>query len=88
MRVVFVCIVNSTYFSDYLSHVDCVFDSFDKAEAWKKDYEGRVKKNYGMVLPRIKNGSDAELDRYLDVQTELEKAKKFLGCEIKEYKVL
>ena len=87
MKVVWLCLVNSTYFSDSLTHIECVFDSYNKALNWKNTYEAEVEKNFGLTLPRIKNGTDAELDKYLQVQTELEKSKKFLSCEIKEFSV-
>lgn len=87
MTTVWIVVINSTYFEDSLSHTAAVFSSYSKAIMYKQEYEKQVRENYGMVLPRIKTGTDTELDKYLEVQHEIEKAKKFLSCDIQEWMV-
>lgn len=84
---VYVCIVNSTYFEDTLSHIEAV--KLDKADAfkWRTDYENRVIENKGLVPPDFNINNESEVDHFLDVTGELLKAKKFLSCDIKEFKV-
>ena len=88
MATVFVGLIYSTYFEDALCHIDLCFSKWSDAATRKQEYEEEVKKNFGMVLPRIKTGADEELDRYNYVAHELDKAKKFLQYEIQEHIVI
>lgn len=91
----YICVVYSFYFKDSLAHVEAVFDQPWKAEAFKEDYEKRVKENEGLTLPTLdntlKNVSEDELnrtlDRYNSAKVELEKAKKFRALIIEVHEV-
>lgn len=85
---VFVCIVNSAFYDDTLSHVECVHDRFDKAYQWKLKYEADVRRNSGIVVKPPSNGEDKELDRFLSDKHKSEFALKFISTEIKEFNVL
>lgn len=88
MATVFICLVNSAYYEDSLSHVDSVYDSKGKAQDWKEWYEGEMRKNGGFIVSPPKNGEDSELDRYIEDKKTVEIATKFISAEIREFKVL
>ena len=85
MATIFIGLIFSDYWDDVLCHVDedCYL-SWSSAEQRKREYEELVEKNYGMVLPKLKYGTDDELDKYNDLAKEMEKAKKFLEYRIIE----
>ena len=84
MTAVWVCFVKSSYFSEYLKELYHVYDSFEKASQWEKDYKEKIKANYGLVVTAPKSGDNASLDKFLEKKKKVEMANKFLGTEIIE----
>lgn len=82
MPTVYVGIVKSKYWGDYLLNVRHVFDTYDKAFKWKEDYENAVRDNYGLVVHPPKKGDTETLDKYLAKKKKVDIAAKFICCEI------
>ncbi len=80
---VYLCKKYSSFYDDKLIEEEDIFYSEELAEAWKKKIEMEVMENINLPLP-ILDGTDKIADEY----NRIEKANKFISCEIKPKPVL
>lgn len=85
---VYVCIINSEYYDDKLSHIDRIYENRDQAEAFKTNYEQEMRDNSKKKVVPVLSGDDEDLDRYNVEKAEVDKARKFISVEIQPFVVL